>query len=324
MIDKQHPEQTAAVEEHFDMPALIRLGLWGTCAVFALAGAVIAAHSDWSRPRTGHTQVSATVPADPTRMLTTTQLLARVNEIDTENRRLSDSVRLLSVDGDRLTARVAVLEHNLDGLTGSITRPSSATAPRPAAGDTASMPLPPPIANTPSVASAAQAPVPSAPAPSRPPASTPSVPLQTAAAPPPSLAPIGGQTSRSSRLAMIESYARARAEPIQAGRPLATGDAPADSVVTATDFGVDLGSAPSVNGLRTLWITLKTKHAQLLNGLWPIMSIRDRAKVGPVELRLVAGPLADARLAAQLCASFAGLGVACEPAVFDGQRLALR
>ena len=72
---------------------------------------------------------------------------------------------------------------------------------------------------------------------------------------------------------------------------------------------------------------LRTKHAQLLNGLWPIMSVRDRAKPGTpgtVELRLVAGPLPNAAHAARLCAAFAGLGVACQPAVFDGQRLALR
>jgi hypothetical protein len=318
MIDKPRPEQTAPVDEPFDMPALIRLGLWGTCAVFALAGAVIAGHSDWARPRAGRAQVTATAPANSSQMLTTTQLLARVNEIDIESRRLSESVRLLNVDDDRLTARVSALEHNLDGLTGSITRTPSATAPRPVGGDAVSTPLP--------VASVAPASTPITTAPSRPPIAIPNLPPQPpmASPPPPSASPTEVQTSRSSRLAMIESYARAKADPIQAGRPSATGDSPADSVVTATDFGVDLGGASSVNGLRTLWIGLKTKHAQLLNGLWPIMSVRDRAKAGPVELRLVAGPLPDAKLAAQLCASFAGEGVACQPAVFDGQRLALR
>jgi len=123
---------------------------------------------------------------------------------------------------------------------------------------------------------------------------------------------------------MIESYARAKPEANQLAHAAVSPDSPADSVVTATDFGVDLGGATSVNGLRALWISLKTKHAQLLNGLWPVMSVHDRAKPGVVDLRLVAGPLPDASLAARLCASFAGLGVACQPAVFEGQRLALR
>jgi len=95
-------------------------------------------------------------------------------------------------------------------------------------------------------------------------------------------------------------------------------------VATITDFGVDLGGAASVNGLRTLWVSLKTKHAQLLDGLWPIISVHDRAKPGALELRLVAGPLNNAGQAARLCASFTGVGVTCQPAVFDGQRLALR
>jgi hypothetical protein len=128
-------------------------------------------------------------------------------------------------------------------------------------------------------------------------------------------------------MATIEYYARSAPEPTdrgQFGHDGTTDNSPAGSVATATDFGVDLGGASSVNGLRALWGTLRTKHAQLLNGLWPIMSIRDRAKPGTVELRLIAGPLPNAAHAARLCAAFAGLGVICQPAVFDGQRLALR
>jgi hypothetical protein len=68
---------------------------------------------------------------------------------------------------------------------------------------------------------------------------------------------------------------------------------------------------------------LRGKYAQHLNGLWPVMSIKDRAKPGTIELRLIAGPLPNAGQAARLCATFAGLGIVCQPAVFDGQRLAL-
>jgi hypothetical protein len=123
-------------------------------------------------------------------------------------------------------------------------------------------------------------------------------------------------------MATIEYYARSTLDPGRAGT--IDDQSPAGSVATATDFGIDLGGATSVNGLRTLWITLRGKHAQLLNGLWPIMSIRDRAKPGTVELRLIAGPLPNAGNAARLCAAFTGLGIVCQPAVFDGQRLALR
>jgi len=308
MIDKL--EMAAKLRERLDMPALIRLGVWGMCAVLAVAAAVVAAHSQLSIRST--TQAAAP-PPDPARLINAPQLLSRVNEIDAEGRRLAESIRLLGVDNDRLTARVSVLERNLEGLTGSIA-PAPQAAARPAANENLS---PPPSTSAPVDSTSTLGP---AAPPARPPMSL--APPQAAAAPPPPAA--DASSPRAARMAMIESYARAKPDPSQLARATASPDSPADSVVTATDFGVDLGGATSVNGLRALWISLKAKHAQLLNGLWPVMSVHDRAKPGVVDLRLVAGPLPDASLAARLCASFAGLGVACQPAVFDGQRLALR
>ena len=55
---------------------------------------------------------------------------------------------------------------------------------------------------------------------------------------------------------------------------------------------------------------------------------RDRDPRGPrpgsIELRLIAGPLANASIAARLCAALAAAGQTCQPTVFDGQRLALQ
>jgi hypothetical protein len=125
-------------------------------------------------------------------------------------------------------------------------------------------------------------------------------------------------------MATIEYYARSTQE-TAAQHAVADEQSPAGSTATATDFGIDLGGANSVNGLRTLWATLKGKYPQLLNNMWPVMAVRDRPKQpGTVELRLVAGPLPNAGHAARLCASFAALAMTCQPTVFDGQRLALR
>jgi hypothetical protein len=125
-------------------------------------------------------------------------------------------------------------------------------------------------------------------------------------------------------MATIEYYARSTQEPTTQ-RAIPEDPSPTGSMTTVTDFGIDLGSANSVNGLRTLWSTLKGKYPQLLNNMWPVMAVRDRPKQpGTVELRLVAGPLPNAGHAARLCASFAALAIACQPTVFDGQRLALR
>jgi hypothetical protein len=41
-------------------------------------------------------------------------------------------------------------------------------------------------------------------------------------------------------------------------------------------------------------------------------------------LRLVIGPLGNAAAAARLCGKVANAGLSCQPAIFDGQRLALR
>ena len=62
----------------------------------------------------------------------------------------------------------------------------------------------------------------------------------------------------------------------------------------------------------------------VLDGLRPVMNIRDSGKPGAFELRLVAGPLGNAGAAARLCAMLSAAGLTCQPAVFDGQRLALK
>jgi hypothetical protein len=54
------------------------------------------------------------------------------------------------------------------------------------------------------------------------------------------------------------------------------------------------------------------------------MSIREGAKPGMLELRLVAGPLGNAVAAARMCATLTAAGLTCQPAIFDGQRLALK
>jgi hypothetical protein len=103
-----------------------------------------------------------------------------------------------------------------------------------------------------------------------------------------------------------------------------TADAAATgSTATRTEFGIDLGTAATVEGLRNLWTSIKGTQAPLLEGLRPVLAVRDGAKPGALELRLVAGPLANAGVAAKLCAALADAGLICAPAVFDGQRLAL-
>jgi hypothetical protein len=107
-------------------------------------------------------------------------------------------------------------------------------------------------------------------------------------------------------------------------RPATAPQAPADPSVTKTEFGIDLGGANAVEGLRSLWAAVQARHGALLHGMRPVMAVRESTRPSGFELRLVAGPIPNAAAAARLCANLVAAGIACQPAVYDGQRLALR
>jgi len=92
-----------------------------------------------------------------------------------------------------------------------------------------------------------------------------------------------------------------------------------------TEFGVDLGSANSVNGLRALWLgLLKSRSNAPLAALRPIIVVKEGTNGLGMQLRLVAGPLNDAGAAAKICAGMTENKRFCETTIFDGQRLALK
>jgi hypothetical protein len=141
----------------------------------------------------------------------------------------------------------------------------------------------------------------------------PAAPIQSVtAAPLPAIAPTA-QPSASN------NQARVAAGHLATGTP-----GPAESTATKTEFGVDVGGNASIEGLRTLWSTLKASQPAMFEGLRPIIAVREGQKPGTIELRLVAGPLPNASIAARLCAALSTANQACQPAVFDGQRLALQ
>lgn len=90
--------------------------------------------------------------------------------------------------------------------------------------------------------------------------------------------------------------------------------------VAKTEFGVDLGTASSIEGLRALWRAVQTSNKKLMGPLRPVIAIKERSGLG-MQLRLVAGPLTDAAAAARICAVLSENDRPCETAFFDGQRL---
>jgi hypothetical protein len=108
-----------------------------------------------------------------------------------------------------------------------------------------------------------------------------------------------------------------------ASEPDAAPETPAIAV-QRTEFGVDLGGANSVDGLRALWRgLLKYRANKALTELRPIIVVKERSNGLGMQLRLVAGPLSDAAAAAKLCATLTENDRSCETTVFDGQRLAV-
>jgi hypothetical protein len=100
--------------------------------------------------------------------------------------------------------------------------------------------------------------------------------------------------------------------------------APPKIAVQRTEFGVDVGSANSVGGLRALWRgLLKSRSNAALTALRPIIVIKEGSTGLGMQLRLVAGPLTDAAAAAKICAGLIENQRPCETTVFDGQRLAM-
>lgn len=260
-----------------------QLTLWGSAALAAVAMAVAAASTESGSLRLSQGGWSAPEPL-PTR-LTQRQLLF---ETDLDEKRISDAVRSLAADRDRLQARVSALEHVVEDITGAGHQSEANT-----------------VAASPTVMAYAPAAI-----------DTGSAGL--AVSPPPT----GSRTP----LASISEPARSAA-PLAANRDSQAGaeeTGPIASVATKTEFAVDLGSAPSMAALRSLWQSLKDAHEPLFDGLRPLVALREGTRPGTLELRLVVGPLANAGAAARLCAALLSASLGCQPTVFDGQRLALK
>jgi hypothetical protein len=209
---------------------------------------------------------------------------------DVDARRTLETIRNLTEDRDRLLARMTALERNYEDVTGSIGRLANSAKP-----------------------------------PAMPPAE-PSPPAQMA--PPPSdTAPVASIPATEPAPAPVQAPAPAAAVK-PAPPPVATAAAPAtpeppEPVSARSEFGVDIGGGPTLASLRVAWDRIKRNHASLLDGLRPVIAIRDN-RGGQVELRLIVGPIANAATAARLCASLASAGLSCQPTMFEGQRLALR
>ncbi len=194
------------------------------------------------------------------------------------------AVRGLAEDRDRLMTRLAAVEHNMDDVTGSITRQIEA------------------------VKAAAEAPV--APWPSEPPCRA-----------TPDERRVGGRTGRAAgRRTGIPAPAGLRRRPPReqsARRRRSIGDAirHTASISAARSRSRRCARAGPRSDRRT---------RNCFEGLQPVVTVKDNPRSNRLELRLVVGPLPMPKRRRELCASLAAFRVSCQPTMFDGQHLALQ
>jgi hypothetical protein len=345
-----------AEEEEFDRRALWRLGSWGVASVGAVIVGLLANQFSSGLRRE---QVAA---SDLVRQSQQFQSIAKESQLET--RRLASAIDTLNGDRDRLYSRVTVLEQGLDSMTGAMARqaavastqpastPATATEP-PSAAQNPPTPAVSPVATM--AATAADKPRVEASAPPPAPATVGSVGqgiLQGTSQGTPQSAPQGTSNAPTpatpfvtakSMLAPPDSTATKLIEPEKPAKPVSAAPkaeavasvdeaepdesqpAPPKVAVQRTEFGVDVGGANSVGGLRALWRgLLKSRSNAALTTLRPIIVIREGSTGLGMQLRLVAGPLTDAAAAAKICAGLIESERPCETTVFDGQRLAMK
>ena len=291
----------------FTMQSLCRIALWGTTAATALLVAILTSRSDAGSQRI------ATTPG-------ATHGAPRQFDAESAARQLTQAVRGLTEDRDRLITRLAALEHSLGDITGAIAGQSEKATPPAAQGATQTGNLK--TANAPA-ANAPEADAPGADAPA----------ANSAAVPPPWSAgdlPEAGMASSTAAAAPVV--------PPFAGLPSRLPvifDAPSPRQATSAltgaaegpqsaAYAVDLGSAVSIQTLKARWSGTRSAHPQLFVGLQAVATLKEIPRSRRAELRLVVGPLPSPGAAVELCATLASFRVSCQPTNFDGQHLALQ
>jgi hypothetical protein len=319
--------QTQAARDLKDLRALRQIAqrgpsaasyvIWGSFAVCAVVAAAFTIALGVSANR-GTLFTQSSKPPAQIQVQAQPQIQIQRSPAITEHEigRLNDAIRALAAERDRLAARLDQVERSVGDITAAIPKvrpePAAVIAPAPAAEVVQPAPAPPATAMTQPETKLTAAPATEA-------APAPPVPAPTATAMP--------QTKLTApapqKLAAGKSLPQAKPQ-IQAAAPNQSAISSTDSIATRTEFAVDLGGEATMDGLRALWATIRGNHGAALQSLRPLVSVREGAKPGTVELRLVAGPLANAGAAAKVCAGLQAKGVPCQTTVFDGQRLALR
>ena len=286
----------------FDMRTLWRLTGWGFAAALSLGVLAAVTQTD-----TGSRRLQmAMAPADlPVHAVAVVKVPPPTDKA--ELAQLKAQLRELTADRDRLGARVAGLERNLDDLTGSIKKQVEAAAAKPEKPATP----PPAVATPPVIAPLAMAPG------AGEPASWPGTPHEADAA------------HEVAAAAAPQPAERAEpAPPRQSAEP--TPPAPAHEAVPLPPvrmaalppkpgFGIALAGASNLALLHMQWAALKANFRPLLGELKPHV-LRERRGTA-THYRLIVGPMPTYTAAARLCARLIHARAVCHPVKMAGEPL---
>ncbi len=99
---------------------------------------------------------------------------------------------------------------------------------------------------------------------------------------------------------------------------------PRTPAAAGTAYGADIGTATTIKALHARWTWLRTAHPALFEGLQPLVSLKQNPRTNRAELHLIVGPYSNADAAEQFCDFIVPFHLTCQPAMFDGSRLALQ
>lgn len=216
------------------MRELWRMCVWGMAAAMAMLIAVFAGTTDAGIDRARYAAVQIREIVMPSGVKPARPLDA------VEGRKLAETVRVLADDRQRLLARIAALEHNVDDITSSISSVERAVRPAPPPAE----PSPPP---------------------------TMSVVPQTTAPMKPSERPAEDDVTSSTGKPEVPSP--------ETDTPPVTVRVPPNPV-TKRQFGLDLGAAASEDALRALWANALRRHSPLVHNLKPAVLTRENPRGG--------------------------------------------
>ena len=281
--------RTVVAPRRYIMASLWRQAGWGLAAVAAVFVAVLSSRDELAMQRASALLVSLNVLPAP----------APKHQFDAEAaaRQLAQAVRSLVDDRDRLATRLATLERDMEDMTGSVKKQIEAVK--------AARSEPPPWPDT-------APPVPMTPA-------DVAVMVKTVS---PAAAAAAAADPPSSTKPDVEAVAE---QPSSSAPAVAVSAAPADAAQpAATPYGADIATASTMKALHIRWKWLRSAHPAIFDGLQPLVSVKQNPHTNRTELHLVVGPYSNAEAATQFCDFIVPYHLTCQPAMFDGSRLALQ